>query len=116
MSNCCASSSSQGKHRASTSATLPSFAVRSGVTFPDWSVVTSLAVRDALLEMVGSDHVLNRWSGYGPAVDRIRVALLQLYAEGGCAPTVAALAERTGSSPTVIRHLLEELRRRDLLV
>jgi mercury(II) reductase len=86
------------------------------VTFPDWSVVTSPPVRDALQAMVGFDHVLNRWSGYEPAADRVRVALLQLYAEDGRAPDTDALAQRVGLNEPAIRPLLEELRRRDLIV
>ena len=115
MTDCCASSSR--KHAAaSTSAALPSFVVRPGVTFPDWSVVTSPAVRDALQAMIGSDHVLNRWSGYNPTTDRVRIALLQLYAEGGRAPAPDTLAERAGLSETGVRPLLQELRARDLVV
>jgi mercury(II) reductase len=116
MNDCCASSPSRGKVDISVPATPPSFAVRPGVTFPDWSVVTSPVVRDALQAMVGSDHVLNRWSGYDPAADRVRVALLQLYAEGGRAPAISALAERAELNEMAIRPLLEELRRRDLIV
>src|SRR5713226_1010980 len=116
MSDCCVSSSPRNKAAAATSATPPSYAVRPGVTFPDWSVVTSPAVQDALQAMLGSGHVLNRWSGYDPATDRVRIALLQLYAEGGRAPATGTLAERAGLSGTAIRPLLEELRRRDLLV
>jgi mercuric reductase len=108
MNDCCASSAAT-----STSATLPRYSVRPGVTFPDWSVVTSPAVRDALLAI---DHVFACWSGYDPGTDRVRVALLQLYLEGGRAPAASALAERTGLSETAIRPLLEELRRRDLVV
>jgi hypothetical protein len=66
--------------------------------------------------MVGSDHVLNRWSGYEPTTDRVRVALLQLYAEDGRAPSTGMLAERAGLSEAVIPPLLEELCRRDLVV
>ncbi len=113
MNDCCASSRDK---TTSDSATLQSFAVRPGVTFPDWSVVTSRAVRHALQAMVGSDHVLNRWNGYDPATDRIRVALLQLYAEDGRAPSRSALAERVGLSETAIPPLLEDLRQRDLVV
>jgi mercuric reductase len=116
MNDCCTSSSSQGKARASGAAAPAKFAVRPGVTFPDWSAVTSAVVRDALQAMVGSDHVLNRWSGYDPITDRVRVALLQLYTEAGRAPTPGALAERTGFNETVIASQLEELRRRDLVV
>lgn len=116
MNDCCASSASRDKVAASASAILPSYAVRPGVTFPDWSVVSSPAVKDALLAMVGSDHVLNRWSGYDPATDRVRVALLQLYAEHGRAPAQSALAKRAALSEPAIRPLLEELRHRDLVV
>jgi hypothetical protein len=117
MSDCCASSSPRNKVAACTSAIPPSFAVRPGVTFPDWSAVTSPAVKDALLAMVGSDHMLNRWSGYDPAAtDRVRTALLQFYAEHSRAPTKSTLATRTGLNETAITPLLEELRRRDLLV
>ncbi|RXG86364.1 bifunctional organomercurial lyase/mercury(II) reductase MerBA [Bradyrhizobium zhanjiangense] len=115
MNDCCASSS-RGKIAASASATLPSYTVRPGVTFPDWSVVKSPAVKDALQAMVGSDHVFDRWSGYDPATDRVRVALLQLYSEDGRAPTTGALAERAGLNETSVPTLLEELRRRDLAV
>jgi mercuric reductase len=109
MNDCCTSSASPRPTR-------PSFAVRPGVTFPDWSVVKSQAVQDALLAMVGSDHVFNRWGGYDLVTDRARVALLQFYAAEGRAPTIAALAERAGLSEPAIRPVLEELRRRDLLV
>ena len=114
MNDCCASSSPRNKAPGSTCATLPSHTVRPGVTFPDWSVVTSPTVQEALQAMVRTDHVFDRWSGYDPATDRVRVALLQLYAENGRAPTPSALAERARLSETAIRPLLEELRRRYL--
>jgi mercury(II) reductase len=116
MNDCCASASSRDKVTASASATLPSYIVRPGVTFPDWSVVASPVVRAALQAMAGSDHVLNRWSGYDPAADGVRVALLDFYAEHGRAPTAGALAGRAGLSETAILPLLAELRRRDLVV
>ncbi|MGR4844654.1 bifunctional organomercurial lyase/mercury(II) reductase MerBA [Rhizobium sp. LARHSG275] len=115
MNDCCATSSPD-KPADSQPTTLASFAVRPGVTFPDWSAVTSPVVKNALQAMVGSDHVLNRWSGYDPATDKVRVALLQLYADYGRAPAIGALAERTGLRETAIGPLLDELRRRDLVV
>jgi mercury(II) reductase len=66
--------------------------------------------------MVGSGHVLNRWSGYDPATDRARVALLQLYVEHGRAPAIAAIANRAGFGEAAVPPLLDELRRRDLVV
>jgi mercuric reductase len=116
MNDCCASSASRDKVAASVSPSLPSYAVRPGVTFPNWSVVSSPAVKDALLAMVGSDHVLNRWSSYDPATDRVRVALLQLYTALGRAPTPGAIAKHARLSEADIPPLLEELGRRDLVV
>lgn len=74
MNDCCTSSSPRNKAATSASETLPSYTVRPGVTFPDWSAVTSPAVRDALLAMA-SNHVFDLWSGYDSATDLIRVAL-----------------------------------------
>jgi mercuric reductase len=116
MNDCCASSPPPNEAVTSASAGLPRYAVRPGVTFPDWSAVTSPVVKDALLAMVGSGHVLNRWSGYDPAADRVRVALLQRYAKDGRAPAAGALAQQAGLTETAIRPVLEELRRRDLIV
>ncbi len=116
MNDCCASSSPRNIVTTSSSRTPPSYTVRPGVTFPDWSVVTSLVVRDALQAMVGSEHVFDRWSGYDADTDRIRVGLLQLYAKSGRAPTPRALAEHAGLSETATRSLLQELRQRDLVV
>jgi mercuric reductase len=121
MSNCCASSSP--RVTASASATLPSYTVRPGVTFPDWSVVTSPLVKDALLAMndvlrimAGPNQPADRWSDRDLLVDRVRVALLKLYAEVGRAPTQSAIAKRARLSDATIQPQLEELRRRDLVV
>jgi len=121
MNDCCASSSLQ--MTASGSATLPSYTVRPDVTFPDWSVVTSPLVKDALLAMndvlrimAGPNQPADRWSDRDRLVDRVRVALLKLYAEAGRAPTQSAIAKRTGLSETTVQLQLEELHRRDLVV
>src|SRR5579875_3345188 len=115
MNDCCASTSRKDA-AAFTPGTLPGLVMRPGVTFPDWSAVTSPTVRGALQAMVGSGHVLNRWSGYDPATDRVRIALLQLHTEDGRAPAMRALAERAGLSVAAVRTLLKELQRRDLVV
>ncbi|MER8472815.1 bifunctional organomercurial lyase/mercury(II) reductase MerBA [Mesorhizobium sp. M1328] len=123
MNDCCASSSPGNKAAASISVTLPSYPVRPGVTFPDWSVVTSPLVKDALLAMndvlrimAGPNQPADRWSDRDRLVDRVRVALLKLYAEAGRAPTQSAIAKHTGLSETTVRSLLDELRSRDLVV
>jgi mercury(II) reductase len=84
--------------------------------FPDWSTVSSAVVEGALLTLIESDHVLHRWSGYSPTVDRVRIALLQFYAAEGRAPTPADLAARAGLTEARTRSLLEDLRQRDLVV
>ena len=121
MNDCCASSSLQVT--ACASATLPSYTVRPDVTFPDWSVVTSPLVKDALLAMndvlrimAGPNQPTDRWSDRDRLVDRVRVALLKLYAEAGRAPTQSAIAKRAGLSETTVQLQLEELHRRDLVV
>ncbi|MEH2530998.1 hypothetical protein V1277_002626 [Bradyrhizobium sp. AZCC 1588] len=94
----------------------PSFIMRPGVPCPDWSVVTSPVVKDAVLAMFESEHILNRWSGYSPAEDRVRAALLGLYAEQGRAPTIDVLAARARLDTAEARGQLAELRQRDLVV
>lgn len=95
---------------------LPSYGVRPGVTFPDWSAVTSQAARDALLGIIEVENTERRWRGYGPAEDRVRTALLQFYAERARAPDPAELAARAGLGELTVRALLASLRQRDLVV
>ena len=91
-------------------------ALRSGVTFPDWSAITSQIARDALVAIFEVENIERRWRNYAPAEDRVRTALLRLYAEQARAPTPAELAERLGLGLTAVRPLLESLWRRDLVV
>ena len=114
MSDCCVSSTVTDQPAASTA--LPRHRLRPGVTFPDWSVVTSSVTRQALLTLVESGHVASRWSGYSAATDRVRTALLRLYAEEGHAPAISAIARRTGMDEGAARRVLAKLRQRDLIV
>ena len=95
---------------------LPSYAVRPGVTFPDWSAITTPAARDALLAIFDVEDLEKRWRNYAPAEDRVRTALLQLYAERAKAPDLAQLIARAGLGELAVRALLASLRRRDLVV
>lgn len=95
---------------------LPSYALRPGVTFPDWSAVTSPTARDALLAIFEVENIERRWRNYAPAEDRVRTALLRLYAEQARAPDTAEIAMRSGMGETAIRPLLASLRKRDLVV
>lgn len=66
----------------------PSYAVRPGVTFPDWTVVTSPTTCDALLAIFEAFGVERVWRDYMPVEDGVRAALLRLYAEQGRTPTI----------------------------
>jgi hypothetical protein len=61
----------------------PSFTMRPGVSCPDWSVVQSRVVKDALLAMFEPEHILSQWSGYEPSEDRVGTTVLRLFAEQG---------------------------------
>jgi mercuric reductase len=104
---------------ASTSTTkgsLPSYAVRPGVTIPDWSVVVSTAAERALRTLMETDHILRRWSGYTLAEDLARRAVLDFYRTHGHAPAISDLSSHLRIDVSVIRALLFRLRERDLVL
>src|SRR5712691_3978645 len=115
MSDCCACPGARGESGASEPA-MPGFSLRPGVTLPDWSVVASARSREALQTLLHSEHLLHRWSGYTVEADRVRSAVLRLYAKTDRAPGVEAVAECSGMSATAAQSLLDELGRRDLVV
>lgn len=96
--------------------TLPSFIMRPGVSCPDWSVVQSPVVKDALLTIFEPDHILSRWSGYTPSEDRVRTTVLRLYAEQSRAPTLDELVAATRLTADDVRLQLAHLKQRDLIV
>ena len=87
-----------------------------GVTFPDWSVVASETVRDALDAMFEAFGVEKRWSGLDDAQDRTRRAILGHYAQSGHAPSIAELTMATENTATAVREVLGNLRERDMVV
>lgn len=115
MSDCCAPRGLTGQNGASEPA-MPGFPLRPDVTAPEWSVVTSPHAREALQTLLQSEHLLHRWNGYADGADRVRSAVLQLYAENGRAPRIEAVAERSGMSTATVQALLNELGARDLVV
>jgi mercuric reductase len=86
------------------------------VTIPDWSAVTSSVVKDALRAMFESEHIGMRWHSFTPDEDRMRTALLRLFAEHGRAPALTELATRAGLRMAEIAPLLASLRRRNIVV
>jgi hypothetical protein len=90
--------------------------IRPGVTFPDWSAVTSETVGAALAASFEAFGVAERWSGLDAAEDRVRRAVLEAYARTGHAPSIAQLARATGFTPSRTRDVLLALKDRDMVV
>ena len=90
--------------------------LRPGVTFPDWSVVASETVREALDAVLEAFGVEERWSGIEEAEDRVRRAILENYGETGNAPSVERLSQTTGIAPREVSRLLGDLATRDIVV
>jgi mercuric reductase len=95
---------------------LPSFSVRLGATIPDWSVVVSSAAERALRTLMGTDHILRRWSGFTPAEDRARRAILDYYTTHGHAPAISDVSSSLGLGELEVRSLLLRLKDRDLVI
>lgn len=90
--------------------------VRPGVTIPDWSVVTSEIVQEALEAIFETCDWEKRWSGLDDAEDRTRRAILSYYPKTSHAPSVEDLAKLTGFAPDRLRDLLAKLKARDMVV
>lgn len=91
-------------------------ALRPGVVFPDWSAIRSAAAGDVLRAITGAFGVETRWHGYGGDEGRVHVALLDLYARHGRAPTAAELAASTGITMAAVTEILTRLADRDMVV
>ena len=92
------------------------FSIRPGVTFPNWAAVSSPRAQEALEAILEVFGIEKCWDGYSESEDRVRRAVLEIYAETGRAPTPATLAARTGLPASEIGGLLASLRERDLIV
>jgi hypothetical protein len=86
------------------------------VTTPDWSVVTSETVRDALWAIFETCDWEDRWAGLDEAQDRTRRAILEAYPRTGHAPSIDDLALTTGFAPDQVRGLVAKLAARDMVV
>ncbi len=91
-------------------------AIRPGVTAPDWSVVTSETVREALGAIFATCDWEERWAGLDEAEDRTRRAILEAYPRTGHAPSIDELALTTGFAPDQVRGLIAKLKARDMVI
>ena len=90
--------------------------IRPGVTFPDWSAVSSEHVRQALGDILRVFGGAETWNGYGGQEDRVRRAILDLFAELGRPPSSAEVAKASAIPADDVPGLLASLRARDLVV
>ncbi len=90
--------------------------VRPGVTTPDWTVVTSPTVCDALETIFETCNWSERWAGLEIEEDRVRRAILTTYAQLGHAPSTDDLARETGFAPSQVNRLIAKLSDRDMVV
>ncbi|MFQ5915344.1 MAG: organomercurial lyase [Nitrospinota bacterium] len=90
--------------------------LRPGLSFPNWAAVTSDTARQALEAIVAVMGIETRWSDLGDAEDRVRRAVLDLYARLGHAPTLSQLAGATGLTTEEVRAQLGKLKTRDIVV
>lgn len=94
----------------------PSWEIRPGIRFPNWSAIRSPGTEVALRDILDLLQIERCWDGYGGAEDRLRRLMLDGYGSHGRAPTVAALAEAASMSENDVRNTLARLRERDLVV
>jgi mercuric reductase len=90
--------------------------LRTGVPFPDWSVVRSGSARATLVAMLEAAWDRRAWQGHTPAEDAVRRTIVQLYGELGHAPTPEEIARRCCMPSRPLRALLDRLASRDLVV
>ncbi|MPZ10578.1 MAG: hypothetical protein GEU89_10270 [Kiloniellaceae bacterium] len=94
----------------------PTWAIRPGVRFPDWSVIHSPKAEGALGDIFAVLKIERWWDNVSDIEDRLRCILLQDYVRHGRAPTLPALAAMAGISEERAREVLAQLRERDLVV
>ncbi len=90
--------------------------LRPGVSFPDWSMVSTDIGHEALAAIVDAIGAETRWADYDEGEDLARRAVLDLYGRDGRAPSKAALAADTGMDAASVSEALARLRARDVLV
>lgn len=95
---------------------VPSFDLRPGVTYPDWSVVTSPTAGDALTAILSAFDLTRRWGSYSEDEDRVRQAVIEGLAKLDHGLDVAWIAARTRIEEGRVAALLDRLTVRDLVV
>jgi hypothetical protein len=91
--------------------------IRPGIRRPDWSLVTKLAARTALMGRDRARSGLSKTWGRTllPIEDLIWRTVIELFVSGGRPPSVLEIAEATGMSGEQARTILGDLQVYDLL-
>jgi len=90
--------------------------IRPGVSFPDWTVVTSDRVRAALNDIFHAFGIENCWRNFTRIEDLCRRAILEAYLREGRPPTMSQLCATTGLLKQDAEQILRRLRQRDLVL
>jgi hypothetical protein len=90
--------------------------IRSGVRFPDWSVVRSERAKNALAAILGAFRAETCWRGYTAEEDLVRSTIIRHLASVGSAPSMGELTAATSLPVNELENLLISLRNRDLVV
>ena len=94
----------------------PGVRLRPGVEYPDWSVVTSDAVVEALTAFFDAFDLVRRWSAIGEVEDRLRRVILEHYGATGGPPSARQMSSASGLAPDALGGVLAGLEARDMVL
>ena len=94
----------------------PTFEIRPGVNYPDWSVVTSDLTRSALTDINDAIGIEKWFADYDADEDRVWMGILRYFAEHGRAPTITELASEVNLLKTKVAVHVSRLKKKDLVV
>ena len=92
------------------------FLIAPGVVFPNWSVVASDTVEQALTDIFQAFGVERCWRDLNLNENKVRRTIMDVYGHTGHAPTLEQLSDMTGLAPDDVTGLLSDLQRRDIVV
>ena len=94
----------------------PDVRLRPGVMYPDWSVVTSDAVVQAIGELFAAADLVRRLSAITEVEDRLRRVILERYGDTGRPPSVRQMSSASGLAPDALSGVLAGLEARDMVL
>lgn len=95
---------------------MPDGPSRTTPVVPDWTVVTTVAARQAVEGILAAGHYDSRFGGLEPDASRVLAHILRLYPQLGRSPSVQEIAAESALSMSSVLEHLAHLRMRDLVV